>query len=93
MCLQLLFPQLHSRQLHTANGCIAFAVFFKFFQHHTNIGNGGAVFAAGILRLHSCLLTNNTAELNGGAVFLDFGGSEYIKNTVMTGNTAKQSGR
>jgi hypothetical protein len=50
------------------------------------------VFAAGILRLHSCVSTNNTAELNGGAMFLDFGGSEYIKNTVVTGNTAKQSG-
>jgi hypothetical protein len=51
------------------------------------------VFVAGGSRLHSCVLTNNTAELNGGAMFLDFGGTEYIKNTVMTGNTAKQSGR
>jgi hypothetical protein len=51
------------------------------------------VFAAGVLRLHSCSLINNTAELNGGAVFLDYGASELLKNSVVTGNTAKQSGK
>eukprot|EP00953_Heterococcus_sp_UTEX-ZZ885_P007030 4284-Heterococcus_DN1.PRE.2 len=42
--------------------------------------------------LHSCLLTSNTAGLNGGAVYTDYGAVGSMKNCLVSGNTAQQSG-
>eukprot|EP00953_Heterococcus_sp_UTEX-ZZ885_P021340 11904-Heterococcus_DN1.PRE.1 len=55
-------------------------------------GNGGAVFTSGTVVFHSCFLTNNTAGLNGGAVYTDYGAVGSMKNCLVSGNAAQQSG-
>jgi predicted outer membrane repeat protein len=56
------------------------------------IGNGGAIYSSSSLVLYSCLVSNNSADLNGGAIYSDYGASTGMKNSVLTGNTAQQSG-
>jgi predicted outer membrane repeat protein len=62
-------------------------------QHqHMFIGNGGALYTSGILGVFSSRVTNNTAILNGGAVYSDYGAFAGLKDSVISGNTAEQSG-
>jgi predicted outer membrane repeat protein len=55
-------------------------------------GNGGALYTSGILGLFAMRVTNNAAGLSGGAIYCDYGAFAGLINTLITGNTAVQSG-
>jgi hypothetical protein len=52
------------------------------------IGNGGAIFNSGNLTMQNCILSNNTANAAGGAIFNDATGIiNNIENSVISNNT------
>jgi hypothetical protein len=58
----------------------------------TLTGSGGAAYVSSMVLLRSCEITGNHANVNGGAVYTDFGAVANIRNCSITGNSAAQSG-
>jgi hypothetical protein len=55
-------------------------------------GSGGAVYVGGSIVLDSCNLTSNECNINGGAVFTEFGATAKLVSCNITDNRADQAG-
>jgi len=56
------------------------------------LGNGGGLHTAGRVIVRRSNVTNNSAGLNGGAIFSDFAAVCTVDSCALSGNIAKQSG-
>jgi predicted outer membrane repeat protein len=62
------------------------------FNDNICVGNGGAIFITATSGIQGCQFRNNTAGVNGGAVYTDFGVVANMSDCVFDHNSAEQAG-
>jgi Periplasmic copper-binding protein (NosD) len=62
-------------------------------SNNTCQGNGACAYVTGYMALYNnSIISGNRATLNGAGIYTDFGATVMLTDSVITGNTAQQSG-